>query len=71
MVQEGGFLTALEYSDRRKTVFKVSTGSTDLEYVQNFDNNNEVYTIYLLQQTSWRLDCSSLSIIIVILSFVS
>ena len=30
-IQEGGFQTALEYSGKRKMVFKVSTGSTELE----------------------------------------
>ena len=32
--QEGGFLTALEFSDRRKMCFRVTTGSLELESVQ-------------------------------------
>ena len=31
--QDEGFLTALEYSDKRKRVFRISTGSNELEYV--------------------------------------
>lgn len=30
-VATSGFMTALEVSDRRKQIFKISTGSTDLE----------------------------------------
>ena len=29
--QEGGFCTALEFADKRKAVFKLSTGSSELE----------------------------------------
>ena len=32
--QDGGFQTALEYSDKRKMVFRISTGSSELEYVE-------------------------------------
>jgi len=32
--QEGGFLTALEFSDRRKMCFRITTGSLELESVQ-------------------------------------
>jgi len=28
----GGFLTALQFSDKRKSVFRISTGSQELEY---------------------------------------
>jgi len=31
--QEGGFLTALEFSDRRKMCFRITTGSLELELV--------------------------------------
>jgi len=31
--QEGGFLTALEFSDRRKMCFRITTGSQELESV--------------------------------------
>lgn len=31
MFQNAGFVTALEYSDIRKMVFRISTGSAELE----------------------------------------
>lgn len=35
ILQNAGFVTALEYSDMRKMVFRISTGSTELEYVED------------------------------------
>lgn len=37
--QEGGFLTALEFSDRRKMCFRITTGSQELELVYSFVTN--------------------------------
>ncbi len=31
--QDGAFLTALEYADKRKQCFRITTGSQELEYV--------------------------------------
>ena len=31
VTQDPGFLTALEYSDKRKSCFRISTGSAELE----------------------------------------
>ena len=32
LLQNAGFVTALEYSDMRKMVFRISSGSAELEY---------------------------------------
>ena len=34
--QDAAFQTALEYADKRKQVFKISTGSTELEWVLGY-----------------------------------
>lgn len=37
MFQNAGFVTALEYSDMRKMVFRISTGSAELEWAKLFN----------------------------------
>lgn len=37
MFQNAGFVTALEYSDIRKMVFRISTGSAELEWAKLFN----------------------------------
>lgn len=48
-----GFLTALEYADRRKAVFNITTGSQELECVLIFtymflivSSHYDLYTVY-------------------------
>lgn len=49
-MQNAGFVTALEYSDMRKMVFRISSGSTELEYV-NFQNATYGWTFKLNSET--------------------
>lgn len=37
LFQNAGFVTALEYSDLRKMVFRISTGSAELEWAKLFN----------------------------------
>lgn len=40
MFQNAGFVTALEYSDIRKMVFRISTGSAELEWENYLTKSN-------------------------------
>lgn len=60
--QANGFLTALEYSEKRKQVFHITTGSLEFELRLDPQQHEKVTNLFTLSLiTSTHVSCNSVS----------